>query len=73
MRELEYGQICFSTAEDESNYFCGQETTGAGTPAQENAMPAGLYRVIDGQLTKIVSYRSGEALIQFTEPEPPKK
>ena len=49
-----FEQFYVSTAEDERNYFteiAGEERT----PARESkALPAGTYRVLDGQLYRIV-------------------
>lgn len=47
-------QFALSTAEEEKNYFT--ETTQAmGMPvAQPHVMPSGIYRVIDGELYRLV-------------------
>jgi hypothetical protein len=48
-------QLCTSTAEDELNYFTDAPAVHAMYPDPATVMPAGLYRVIDGQLFRIVS------------------
>ena len=53
MIEFEELQISFSTAEDEVNYFTGNPAPAIKADPSR-LLPAGLYRVIDGQLYRIL-------------------
>jgi len=46
-------QISLSTAEEEGNYFTGEQTVSAG-PEFENLFPAGTYRVVDSKLYMVL-------------------
>ena len=46
-------QFSLSTAEDEKNYFTGQPAS-MEQPLAEPVLPAGIYRVIDNQLYRVV-------------------
>ena len=52
MTNLVYGQISYSTADDERNYFSGERQN---IPNYEDcsSMPEGEYRVIDGEVFRI--------------------
>lgn len=54
MRGLEIiaEQIWFTTAEDEANYFTGQDIQNP-VANPERIMPEGTYRVIDGEVFRI--------------------
>ena len=47
-------QLCTSTADDELNYFTDSPVSYAVYPDPETVMPAGVYRVIEGQLFRVV-------------------
>lgn len=46
-------QLAVSTAEEEKNYFFGQPVPSHESDP-EAALPAGIYRVIDGQLYRVL-------------------
>lgn len=46
-------QLSVSTAEDEQNYFSDTPPT-AHQPSPNSILPAGLYRVVDGSLYRLV-------------------
>ena len=54
MSEFTIEQLSVSTAEDEMNYFTGQPEL-AVQPNVDAILPPGTYRVIEGQLYRIVS------------------
>lgn len=58
-------QLFLSTAEDEANYFTGR---AEGLPAPASPVAPGLYRVIDGQLFRVVP---GVAPAVTLPPAPP--
>lgn len=47
-------QIALSTAEEERNYFTGDLSPTPFSASAEAAMPVGVYRVIDGEVFRIV-------------------
>ena len=53
MNELTVLQFSLSTADDEANYFTGSPVASVA-PDLSHLLPAGTYRVIDGQLCRIL-------------------
>jgi hypothetical protein len=53
VNELTVLQISLSTADDEANYFTGSPIPSV-VPNLARSLPAGMYRVIDGQLCRIL-------------------
>jgi hypothetical protein len=53
MSTLVIEQLSVSTAEDENNYFTGQQNV-IEQPEPSKVLPAGLYRVIEGQLYRVI-------------------
>ena len=53
MMKLTTEQISVSTAEEENNYFTGQPEAPV-RPCPNAILPPGTYRVIDGELYRIV-------------------
>jgi len=47
-------QFSLSTAEDERNYFSGITPTPPPEVRLEEAMPPGIYRIIDGEAYRVV-------------------
>ena len=46
-------QLSLSTAEDQQNYFSGMPPT-MHEPSPNSILPAGIYRVVDGSLHRLV-------------------
>jgi len=53
VNELTVLQISLSTADEEANYFTGSPIPSV-VPNLDRLLPAGTYRVIDGQLCRVV-------------------
>jgi hypothetical protein len=53
VNELIVLQISLSTADDEANYFTGDPAPSA-VPKPSRFLPAGTYRVMDGQLYRVL-------------------
>jgi hypothetical protein len=53
VNELTVLQISLSTADDEANYFTGIPIPSV-VPDSARLLPAGTYRIIDGQLCRIL-------------------
>ena len=53
MMKLTMEQISVSTAEEENNYFTGQPEASV-EPRPNAILPPGTYRVIDGELYRVV-------------------
>jgi hypothetical protein len=53
VNELIVLQISLSTADDEANYFTGDPAPSVG-PKPSRLLPAGTYRVLDGQLYRVL-------------------
>ena len=67
MNELTVLQISLSTADDEANYFTGNPTPSV-VPNLGRLLPAGAYRVIDGQLCRVLAgisprFSSSQAIV----------
>ena len=53
--ELVEFQFSLSTAEEERVYFSGQEPVPQQQAAQESHLPSGDYRVLNGELYRLVA------------------
>ncbi len=53
MSKLIIEQMSLTTAEDENNYFTGQPQASI-QPTPSEILPSGSYRVIDGNLYRVV-------------------
>jgi hypothetical protein len=53
MSEFTFEQLSVSTAEDENNYFTGQQEV-ALQPNPNSILPPGTYRVIEGSLYRVM-------------------
>ena len=52
--KLTFEQIAVSTADEARNYFTGDQGPLRIAPLREQALPIGTYRLIDGELFKII-------------------
>jgi hypothetical protein len=53
MSSFTEGQIYFSSAEDEINYFIGREPLSNKEIREDDILPPGVYRVLDGRLYRV--------------------